>query len=59
MYSATPAVSRIGDVVVGGRKKCIKISTKVFCLFLLLPLSFTGIMFGDVLEFVFLERGRA
>ena len=40
-------------------KKCIKISTKVFCLFLLLPLSFTGIMFVDVLEFVFLERGRA
>ena len=45
-----------GEVVVGGRKKCIKISTKVFCLFLLLPLSFTGIMFVDVLEFLFRER---
>ena len=47
------------DVVVGGRKKCIKISTKGFCLFLLLPLSLTVIKFVDILEFVFEREGES
>ena len=38
---AAPLISRIGDVVVGGRKKYIKISTKGFAP----PSSLTGMIF--------------